>query len=77
VNNATTTLSDKEITKIKMVDLNQLYKFYVHDFFNWNHLMFQNDVWSCHFLKFKFEINKTRSHENMTKIIAIRTQKNW
>ena len=62
------------MTKIKVVDLDELYNFYVHDFFGWNHLMFQNDVWSFHFLKFKIQIDKTQSHEKMDKIIAVRTQ---
>ena len=53
MNNVTTTSSDEEMTKIKVVDLDEFYNFYAHDFFSWNHLIFQNDVWSCHFLKFK------------------------
>ena len=32
MNNVTTTLSDEEITKIKVVDLDKFYNFYVHDF---------------------------------------------
>jgi len=32
VNNVTITLSDEKITKIKVVDLYQLYNFYVYDF---------------------------------------------
>ena len=72
VNNVTTTLSDKEMTKIKVIDLDKFYNFYVHDFFSWNHLMFQNKVWSCYFLKFK--IDKTQSHEKMDKIIVVRIQ---
>ena len=32
VNNITTTLSDEEMTKIKVVDLDEFYNFYVHDF---------------------------------------------
>ena len=74
MNNVTTTLLDKEMIKIKVVDLDELYNFYVHDFFNWNNLMFQNNVWSYHFLKFKIEIDKTQWHEKMDKIIAVRTQ---
>jgi hypothetical protein len=34
MNNVTTTLSDKEMTEIKVVDLDELYNFYVHDFFS-------------------------------------------
>ena len=33
MNNVATTLSGEEMTKIKVVDLNQFYNFYVHDFF--------------------------------------------
>jgi hypothetical protein len=50
----TTTLSDEEITKIKIVDLDQFYNFYVHNFFSENRLLFQNVVGNSHFLKFKF-----------------------
>ena len=64
-------LSDEEMTKIKVVDLDEFYNFYVYDFFSWNHLMFQNDISSYHFLKFKIQIDKTQSHEKMDKIIAI------
>jgi hypothetical protein len=34
VNNVTITLSDEQMTKIKVVDFDELYNFYVHDFFN-------------------------------------------
>jgi hypothetical protein len=30
----TNTLSDKEMTKIKVVDLDEYYNFYIHDFFS-------------------------------------------
>ena len=65
---------DEEMTKIKVVDPDKFYNFYVHDFFSWNHLVFLNDVWSYYFLKFKIQIDKTQSHENMDKIIAVKTQ---
>ena len=74
MNNVTTTLSDEEMIKIKVIDLDKFYNFYVHDFFGWDHLVFQNDVWSCHFLKFKTQIYETQSHEKMNKIIAITKQ---
>ena len=32
MNNVTITLSDEEMTKIKVVNLDQFYNFYVHDF---------------------------------------------
>jgi hypothetical protein len=73
MNNVTTTLSDEEMTKIIIVVLDKFYNFFVHDFFSWNHLVFQNDVWSCYFLKFKIQIDKTQSHEKMDKIIVVRT----
>ncbi len=37
MNNITITLSDKEMTKIKIVCLDEFYNFYVHDFFNRNY----------------------------------------
>jgi hypothetical protein len=74
VNNVITTLLDEEITKIKVVDLDKFYNFYVHDFFSWNHLVFQNDVLSCYFLKFKIQIDKIQSLEKIDKIIDVRTQ---
>jgi hypothetical protein len=40
----TTTLSDEEMIKIKVVDLDELYNFVSDDFFSWNHLLFQNLV---------------------------------
>ena len=73
MNNVTTTLSDEKMTKIKVVDLDKFYNFYVRDFFSWNHLIFENDVWSYHFCKFKIQIDKTQSHEKMDKIISVRT----
>ena len=74
MNNITTTLLDEEMIKIKVVDLDKFYHFYVDDFFSSNQLVFQNDVWSCHFLKFEIQIDKTQSHKKMDKIIVIRTQ---
>ena len=49
----TNTLSNEEVSKIKVVDSDEFNNFYVHDFYSWNHLRFQNLVWSCHLLKFK------------------------
>ena len=62
----TNTLLNEEMIKIKVVDSDE-FNFYVHDFSSWNHLRFQNLVWSCHFLKFKFWIIQISSHEKMTK----------
>ena len=74
MNSVITIMLDKEMIKVKVVDLDEFYNFYVHDFFSWNHLMFQNDVWSCYFLKFKIHLDKTQSHERMDKTITVRTQ---
>ena len=40
----TSTLSDEEMTKIKVIYIDELYNFYIHDFFSRNHLVFQNFV---------------------------------
>ena len=71
VNNVTITSSDEQMTKIKVVHLDELYNFHVHDFLRWNHLVFQNIVWICHFLKFKIWIIQIESHEKMTKIKVV------
>ena len=34
VNNVTITLSDEEITKVKVIDIDELYNFVVYDFFS-------------------------------------------
>jgi hypothetical protein len=34
MNNVTIVLSDEQMTKIKVVDLDELYNFYVRDFFS-------------------------------------------
>ena len=49
----TNTLSNEETTKIKVVDLDELYNFGIHHFFSWNHLMVENLVRTCHFFKFE------------------------
>ena len=54
VNNVTFTLSYEKMSKTKIVHLDELYNFYVHDFFSQNRLMFQNIIRSCHFSKFEF-----------------------
>ena len=56
----TITLSDEQMIKIKVVDPDDFYNFVVDDFFR-NHLLFQNDVWSSHFLNSNFELFK-QSH---------------
>ena len=52
------TLSDEEMTKIEVIDLDELYNFVIDDFFNWNHFVFKNIIWSYHILKFKFKLFK-------------------
>ena len=49
----TITSSDEEMTKIKVVDLDELYNFGIHHFFSLNHLMVENLVRTCHFLNLK------------------------
>jgi hypothetical protein len=39
MNNVTTILLDEEMTKIKVLDLDKFYNFYVHDFFSRNNLV--------------------------------------
>jgi hypothetical protein len=41
----TTTLSDEEMTKIKVVDLEKLRNFEVDNFLIWNHFIKKNYVW--------------------------------
>jgi hypothetical protein len=45
VKNVTTTLSNEQISKIKVVDLDDFDNFYVHDFFSCNHLMFHTNYY--------------------------------
>ncbi len=44
------------MTKIKVIDIDDLYNFVVDDFFSWNYLIFENIVWSFHIFKFKFKL---------------------
>jgi hypothetical protein len=53
VNNVITTLLNRQMNKIKVKDLDELFNFSIHHFFRWNHLEFKNLVWSCLFLKFQ------------------------
>jgi phenylacetate-coenzyme A ligase PaaK-like adenylate-forming protein len=41
----TTTLSDEEMTIIKVADLEKLHNFVVDNFFIWSHLFKENYVW--------------------------------
>ena len=71
MNDVNITLSDEQITSIIVVDLDELYNFVVALFFSWDYLLFQNLVWSCHFLKFKIWIVQTKFDGEMTKIKVI------
>ena len=61
------------MTKIKVVGLDKFYKFVVDYFFIWNHLMFQNYLWSFHILKFKFLNVQTKLNDDMvqTKVVDL------
>jgi len=64
-------MSDGEVTKIKVVDLDEFYQLAVDDFFIWNHLLCQNYIRSSHILKSKFRIIQTKSYGEMTKIKVV------
>ena len=53
VNNVIITLSYEKMINTKVVDLDELFNFGIYYLFSWNHLGYQNLVWSCIFLKFK------------------------
>ena len=67
----TNTLSNEEVTKIKVIDSDEFNNFYIHDFCSWNHLWFQNLVWNYHLLKFKIWTVQILSNEKMTKIKVV------
>ena len=72
----TNTLLNKEIIKIKVIDSEEfnnfyVHNFYVHNFYCWNHLRFQNLVWSCHLVKFKISTVQIWSNENIIKIKVV------
>jgi hypothetical protein len=55
---------------IKVVDLQKIHNFVVDEFFIWNHLWFQNSIWSSYILKFKFfEMSKQTQMEKQPKLI--------
>ena len=62
------TLWNEEMAKIKVGDLDELYNFYIHHLYSWNHLVVENQVWSYHFLKFKIWTIQILSNKKMTKI---------
>ena len=67
----TITLSDEEITKIKVIDLDELYIFGIHHFFSWNHLVFQNLFRTCYFLNLKIWIVQTLSNKKNDQINTV------
>lgn len=44
----------REMTNIKVVDLDEIYNFIVNAFFIWNRLLSQIYVWISYILKYKF-----------------------
>ena len=54
VNNVTITSSDEQMTKIKVVDLDELYNFVVDDFFIRNYLVAQNTLRLSRLMWFKY-----------------------
>ena len=60
--------SDGEMTKIKVIDIDELYNFVVDDIFSWNRLVSENVVWTYHNLKFKFYVGQLNSDGEITKI---------
>jgi hypothetical protein len=57
---------DGEITKTKIVDLDEIYNFVSGIFFIWNHLWSQNSVWSSYIVKFNFLTIQINSDEEAT-----------
>ena len=49
MNNVTITLSDEEIAKIKVADLDEFYNFYVHDLFCFKILFEVAIFWNSNF----------------------------
>jgi hypothetical protein len=64
-------LSDEQMTKIKVVDLDDFYNSVVDEFFIWNYLVFQNSIGSSNISKFKIWTVQTNSYGNMTKTKVI------
>ncbi len=56
------------MTKIKVIDLDELYNFVVDNFTIWNHLLLEKNIWISYILKYKFYIVQSNSDGEMTKI---------
>ena len=59
------------MTKIKIIDLDELYNFVVDEFFSWSRSLIKNSIWSSQTLNFKFQIVQIESDEEMTKITTL------
>ena len=60
------------MTKIKVIDLDELYNFVVDDFFSWSRSLIKNSIWRSQTLNFKFQIVQIESDGEMTKIKILR-----
>ena len=59
------------MTKIKVVDINELNNFGIYHFLCWNHFGSQILVWTCYFLKFQIWKVQILSNYKMTKIKVV------
>ena len=64
-------LSNDKMTKIKVVDINELNNFGIHHFLCWNHFGSQILVRTCHFLKFQIWKVQILINDKMTKIKVV------
>jgi hypothetical protein len=77
VNSVTITILDEQMIKIKVIDHDEFYNFYVHDLFSKSHLIFQNHDWNFPFLNFKIQIDKTWSHKKDGHNNSFKNTINW
>jgi hypothetical protein len=59
------------MTKIKVIDINELNNFGIHHFLCWNHFGTQILVRTCDFLKFQIWKVQILSNDKMTKIKVV------
>ena len=64
-------LSNDKMTKIKVVDINELNNFVIHYFLCWNHFGSQIFVWTCCFSKIPIWKVQNLSNDKMTKIKVV------
>ena len=64
------TLLNEKLTKMKLVHLDDLYNFYIHDLFSSNHILFQNVVTSWNFFEIQIlsRSNKVKWQDDKNKI---------